>query len=564
MSDKNEEKKWLVKNNNQIIGPFTESELTEELKKGYISPFATACVPGQIFWGFIAAYPEFAHHTDITKLTQFTKSLDSIKTYTFGTQTLPYNYEGEVTDFTSDSSSEVEDLPYKEIEKTSELTPVETKKKKTNLFLLIGSVVIFFVWLFFIFSNKEFDLRKSEGQFMSSDFGQAYFFTGDYSKAMDIWREKKKKNKLNKNNELQFQTLKFQLNNNISQGEEIIKLSEGQNPDLKKIIRALVQLKTGNLQSARQLFNELISGSQSKEVRRAAFANLALLSAKEGDCQFFKRYREDQFGNRNLISFSFSLCILQSQSTSVDQRREAGGGVRELSQRPQDYYQETLVGLAYIKSQKGQPVLDLIETLLDSDPELTKNYYYDVYIDRKVYSWPQFLPLCEQIYSTEKDNQLMITFYAYCLVRSHRHELAQEFIQKALLIDSKHVLIKTIHAYIAGFINLKDQSVLILGDSIRSNSDMRYVLPYILQAQFCEENEDWECAVQNWQLVLKNNPNSISSLGGLAYAKYNQGHYGEAKAYMERGFAIDDMGLYSRLLFVEKMLKEIETRRLNR
>ncbi len=561
MSDKNEEKKWLVKNNTQIIGPFTESELTEELKKGYLSPFATACVPGQIFWGFIAAYPEFASHTDITKLTQFTKSLSATNTYTFGTQTIPHDLENKVATPDSGSPSDVQDLPYAEIEKTPEVIQTETRKKKINLFLLLGSVVVFFVWVFFIFSNKESGLHKSKEQ-LKSAFGQAYFFTGDYSNAMKIWGEEKEKGKISQDNELLFQTLKFQLNNNISQSEGIIKVYEDQNPELAKMVRALVQLKTGNLQSARQLFNELISGGQSEEMRRAAFANLALLSAKQGDCQFFEQYKEDQFGNRKLIHFSFSLCLLQLNFATVDQQMKAEYFLQEISRKPEDYYQEAMVGLIYIEYQRGKSVLNLIETLLDSDPELTDNYYYNVYIDRRFYSWPELLPVCEKVYSTNQNNQLMIAFYAYCLVRAHRYELAQEFIQKAVLIDSRNVLIKTVHAYITGFINLRDQSVLILGDAIQSNSDMKYVLPYILQAQFCEENEDWECAVQNWRLVLKNTPNSVSALGGLAYAKYNQDHHGEAKVYMERGFEIDDRGLYSRLLFVEKMLQEMENRGL--
>ena len=77
MSNKDQDKKWLVKNGNKIIGPFSEKGLQTELAKDYISPFATACVPGQSFWGFLAAYPEFVAHTDITKLTQFTKTLNT-------------------------------------------------------------------------------------------------------------------------------------------------------------------------------------------------------------------------------------------------------------------------------------------------------------------------------------------------------------------------------------------------------------------------------------------------------------------------------------------------------
>ena len=555
MSDKNEEKKWLVKNNNQIIGPFTESELKTELDKGYLSPFATACVPGQMFWGFIAAYPEFASHTDTTRLTLFTKSLrtDS-QTYTGGTQTNPHeNQDDQATDVLF---SDAQDLPYKQIEEASEVASMEDKKSKINLFFLLSSIVVLVGCVFLFFYNKKSDKHKSQDQLTASYFGQIYFATGNYLQALKMWE--KEENALSQDNELLFKTLRFQLNNNIFQGEEIIKRYENRNPDLKKMIRALIQLKTGDSQSAGQLFIELIDSAQSQDVKKAAFANWALLSAKTGNCEFFKKYMEDEFGNKNLISFSFSLCLLQSQSATADQKMKAESFLQVISQKPQDYYQESLVGLAYIKSQKGEPILSLIVKLLDSDPELTKNYYYDVYVDRKIYSWPQLLPLCKQIYSTDKNNRFLVTFYAYCLVRSYHHELAQQFIKQAVLIDSKDVLIKTIHAYIVSSINFKDQSVLILGDAIQSNSDMQYVLPYILQAQFCEENEDWDCAVQNWQLVLKNTPDSISGLSGLAYAKYSQGHYEEAKAYMEHGFGVKNVGLYGRLLFVEKMLEAVK------
>ena len=563
-----EEKKWLIKNNNQIIGPFTEREVKEELAKGYISPFATACVPGQTFWVFISAYPEFPGRTDTTKLTEFATALRTsfTKTYTFGSRTIPSDQQSKITDSVSDSSSEVQEVPYKEVERSPEFALMEKRKKKVHTVLIVCSAVVFIVCALFMFLNRESNLSESGDQLISSHSGRVYFDTGNYSRAIKVWDEERNRKNLNRDDEILLQTLQFQLNNNISRGEALMRLYEdrGVNTELKKMIRALIQLKTDNLQSAKPLLIELMNNSQSQEIKKVAFANLALLSAKTQDCRFFKEYAVNHFENKNLIHFALSLCLLQSKSISVDQQIKAENLLKKISQRPQDYYQEAIVGLAYIRYQKGQEVLSLIEKLLDSDPYLTSKYHYNVYIDRKIYSWPQLLPLCEQIYSSKKDDKLMITFYAYCLVRSHHYELAQEFIKKASLIDSVDVLIKTIYAYVTGFINLKSQSVLILGDAIQSNSDMKYMLPYILQAQFCAENEDWECAVQNWRLVLKNTPDSLSGLGGLAYAKYNQGHYAEAKVYMDRGFDVGKETLYSPLLFIKKMLREIQYKDLQK
>lgn len=58
---------WLIKNNNQIIGPFTEEQVKTKLKNKALSPFATVCKPGLSFWGFLAAYPEFKEFADQSK-----------------------------------------------------------------------------------------------------------------------------------------------------------------------------------------------------------------------------------------------------------------------------------------------------------------------------------------------------------------------------------------------------------------------------------------------------------------------------------------------------------------
>ena len=558
MSNQSEDKKWLVKNNDRIIGPFTESELKEELSKGYISPLATACVPGQEFWIFIAAYPEFVHYTDITKLTQYTSSLRTgfTKTGTFtGKSTAP---GVEQTDKTASFINQ--GLPYQVIEESPGLrTQLEKRKnqKIISFLITISALAIFIIGLFFVFFHEDDD--KS----MLSRLGQDHFSVGNYSTALQVWTEDNKQNRLSKNDKTSFQALKFQLSNDLSKAAALINLGaewELDSNEVKNIVQALIQLKTDGFSSARSLLTELVNNSQSQKIKQSAFANLALVSAKIGKCDFFEKYTKDIFDNRNLVYFAFSLCLLRSETLSVDQKKEAENLLQEITQKPRNYYQESLVGLAYIKLQRGEEAVPMIKKILDSNPYLTDSHYYDIFIDRKVYSWPDLLPLCEKIYSYNKDHKIFVSFYAYCLARSHQYESAQNFIKKASLIDSMDILVKSVHAYITDFTNLKSQSVLILGDAIRSNSDMLYILPYILQAQFCERAEDWECAIKNWRIILNNVPDSLSGLGGMAYAQYSQGEYMEARGYVERGFVLDITKHYSPLLFVEKMLKENENK----
>ena len=565
---KTEEKKWLIKNNNYILGPFTESEVKVELTKDYISPFAMACLPGQEFWGFIAVYPEFVHYADSTKLTQFTKSLrtDITQTHRLGIQTEPFHLQGGAKDSGSTLSPEAQAFLHQEMDiQTDEINTIQKYKKKINLFIIACSIVICSI-LVFIMLNKPSTLDENNAASLHL-LGRAYFDSGNYLKAKKVWEEERNKGgNLSEANTLLFQILKFQLNNDFSQAETIMSTDEsaGVNMESKQMIQALIELKTDNALSAERLLNELIETSQSKKLKKAAFANLALLSArnaaKNENCDFFNKYIESEFGNRNLVYFAHSFCLLQSQSVSVDQRTKAERYLKEITQAPDyqeaPYYQEALLGLVYIKYMKGEKVLPLITTLLDSNPYLTQSYYYDIHIDRGIYSWPQLFPLCEKIYSIKQDNRFFIIFYAYCLVRSHHYELAQKLIKKATVMNSEDVLTKAVNAYITGFIGMERRFALVLGDALRSNSDMKYMLPYILQARFCEESMDWNCAIKNWRQVLSHRPDSIAVLGNLAYAKYKQGHYEEAQEYVSRAFELNDEAFYSSLLFVEKSLKE--------
>ncbi len=421
--------------------------------------------------------------------------------------------------------------------------------------MLVLSIFILGLCVTLLYKTKQ---RKGDDPTVSR-LGYNHFSVGSYSEALRIWKEESENNRLSKDDENLFRVLQFQLNNELSKAAALIILGKAQqipSDEVTNIVQALIQIKTDGWPSARRLLNQLVRDGQSKVIKQSAFANLALTSAKIGKCDFFENYTENIFKNKHLVYFAFSLCLLQLQTVTEDQKNKAEGLLKMTIQEPRDYYQEALVGLIYIKLQKEEEVIPLIKKFLDSNPRLTDSYYYNIFIDRKIYSWSDLLPLCKKIYSHNEDHKLFTSFYAYCLARSYRYELAQSFIKKAKLIDSTDILVKSVQAYITDLVNLKSESVLILGDVIRSNTDMLYVLPYILQAQFCERAMDWECASKNWRIILNNVPDSLSGLGGLAYVKYSQGKYVDARGYVDRGFALEAKTRYSPLLFVDKMLKE--------
>ena len=66
-----DEKVWLVKKNQAIQGPFSDTEIKQGLKTGIFSPIDSACLPGMEVWLCISNYQNFK---------EFIKTLDKDST----------------------------------------------------------------------------------------------------------------------------------------------------------------------------------------------------------------------------------------------------------------------------------------------------------------------------------------------------------------------------------------------------------------------------------------------------------------------------------------------------
>ena len=539
MDTQAETKKWLIKNNNRIVGPFTESEIRDQIVNNVLSPFATACIPGQIFWIFITTYSEFKDHTGKFSNTAITRTIKA-------SQTLTTTSAGNTETKKIVIGGGIDKTPYDLQEFLYQSASSRKKSNKRSWFLGLVCISVLVVGATFFVKNEFSKDKEKRG----SQYGRAFFNTGNYLRALNTWEENI--DSLSELDKISLQLLKFQLKNNLSQGEKILN-QKGMDPAERMITQALIYVKTDDLEAAEKLFNNLMEDDfASSNIKQAAFFNLSLLSAKkQTGCSFFEENKNSSFGGRKLFLFASAFCHLKSNINF----KPAKNNLQKIALQPWEYYQEALLGLTYIRVKKGEEVSFAVEKLLDNDPYLTELHHYSIYVDRNIYSWTELLPFCKSIYLSDKEDFMFITLYAYCLARSNDYELAQQTIKQAVLANSQSALVKSVNAYINTLINFKEQAVLILGDAIRSNTNMKYVLPYILQARFCEKNKAWDCAVENWQYIFNKHTNSISSLGGLVTAKYHQGHLDEAQAYLKRGAVMEKTILYSPLLFVKEQLK---------
>ena len=119
MSGDTKEKRWLVKKNFEIIGPFSDAEVEEGLSTGQFSILDSACLPDRQVWLCLGNYEKFSEFMDKTKRVSGTTAQTLLSRITdtifLNTNTNTLTDTGEL-DSSSGSPPVVEDVSYEVVD----------------------------------------------------------------------------------------------------------------------------------------------------------------------------------------------------------------------------------------------------------------------------------------------------------------------------------------------------------------------------------------------------------------------------------------------------------------
>ena len=147
--DKN--KRWLIKKNSEIIGPFSNAEVEEGLNTGHFSVLDSACLPNEQVWLCLGNYEGFSEFMDkvkgssssTTAQTLLSKITDTIFINTH-TNTLTDTSEVD----TAKAATIAEDVSYKVIDEAqmkNKFMKIIFQKRVIFLFALLTTGLIIFL-----------------------------------------------------------------------------------------------------------------------------------------------------------------------------------------------------------------------------------------------------------------------------------------------------------------------------------------------------------------------------------------------------------------------------------
>lgn len=145
MSKDTKEKRWLIKKNHEILGPFSDEEVEEDLNTGHFSVLDSACLPDKQVWLCLGNYEKFSEFMSKQKEPSGTaaQTLLSRITDTIFVNTGTFT-ETSKLDVDDPAAPVVEDVDYKMVaEKSFFHKIIETiLQRKIILFPLILIVVL--------------------------------------------------------------------------------------------------------------------------------------------------------------------------------------------------------------------------------------------------------------------------------------------------------------------------------------------------------------------------------------------------------------------------------------
>lgn len=545
------DKCWLVKVNGRILGPHSKGEIFELLKNKEIVVLNEVMPPFRR-WQYIRDLDEFADIVEELRVLEFGSNEDLTMT-TSQTASVTEKLDSSMVD---DRTQDVPiGIPREIVIENVVETPtgrgvrpsqvrtqykadfknVELKKEtaKATRSIWIGAFgIILAVSGYVLF--KKMEPVKKEKTYSSQEYTKMalnHYYAGDYEKALPLLHTAQRMDPENeKINSLIAPLMVFlepEKKNELESILEKLNKSEKISKERALTLEGLLDIKEKNYRSAKRFFTDAL---KKNPFFWQAFANLGVISFLEGDYLSAKNHFESALSvevpNRTsrgevYLMRAASEIYLWKEQNARRYLDNAKSGLESYISEFSDYKQEAYLLKSFVdyalndKEQANHSINEMVNT----DPMLTMEHAKDPMVDRSPISWKQLLPWCEALVSGMGSTGIVSAMYSLCLVQNGENDIdAKVEISKAMSQSPTDPLVNSVFAYITWVLGEDSKAEMLVTKAIDLNRSSLRSLPHVIKARICETAENFECAIEHWQVVRTLEAQSVSAYGGLAYA----------------------------------------------
>ena len=555
MEDAN--KKWLVKSDNVILGPYTAKEVKQLVSDSLVSINDEVTEPFT-FWWTLRDHPEFKDFAqNVTLQTRVTHLITGVKSRL---QTITGKTEKnlEKTQTITSTDTPVEEAVFQSVDTvkqdtltTKEKTPKkadfhsklenkrEAAKKINNIIkMLWKSVVIVSLGiLLYIIYNEFFIPSKKTVQTLINvkQLGMDAYKKGNEAEAFKHLSQGSKKNLLGGEEKVALASL-FLQKRDTEKTNEILKSLPHSLFNTEKVhsLKGLAYLSEKNFQVAKSfLLKSKELEEKSNKAPTRSLINLALVNYMQGNIPSAQTFIDQLIKSgyeRGIRYYLEALSYLAVKSADTKKVLEDINTFIEVSP---EYRQEFYVLLAWLNRKDEVKREDYIKKVLNEDPYFIEEYNYDLFTGHYLLDWSYLVPYCKDLFEEDPENPLFNSFYGFCHIKSNRTRQAQIYLETAKKQASDNILVTSIYVYSLIEKGALEQAESLL-EVIQSHGTHKHTIPYTLKARIHTLRKEWRLVATTLTDLLVIDSVHPSGNGGLAQASFHLGNRKDYLTYKER------------------------------
>lgn len=565
---------WLLKSSGRILGPFNHADVEKRLLSREVVQLDEVAKPFER-WKYLRDEVAFAKSIEQLRLSGLGKTEDTSTNTHFDkgstgeiTVTQDSMHTGSVTDPTDSNLIDVQArvIP---IEKgqasepgvrsygtTSDQSVQAEIGRQTKKYYFFSALVLVFVFLGWAGINKKYGKKV-----LSFDehyrIGLEAKDVGDHLGAIKNFKQALQLRPQDIDTKLQVASLMVYFEGQTTEAQRLINsfVETESSPEILKeayVILALAQMLDGQFTSAGEYLTKSLKYDKNFTPALINRAYIHLNQEKFSEAIQELSMIRDPVGTaaNSLKSILLPYALIRSgdqRSHSADYQRaieisgrHAKNGL-ELSQEA-----ELLQLIAKFKSNK---ILENVSEVLDSDPELNVQFIPDLLIYPRAVDWTHFINWCEESVSQSNKVALSTALQGYCELRANRQDSAGRHFKEAVMQDPTNSLLIALNSY---YLRSAGNEGAAKAEISALNSDKNFMLPKLFSARECYQKNDFKCAKEQYESILKFNPRDLSAISGLAQTYFKLKEEKKSAEYLARGLAISNR--YKPLLWLKKEL----------
>lgn len=553
---------WLVKSAGRVTGPHTAVEIAKLLKDKDISVVDEVSEPFRR-WLMIRECQAFQAILD--QLRASGSALDDITNITGSvtgsvTENLTGSFDGDITEDIGEFQNQMKEIVYEDVQESRRPTvknptlgrfqsagnidqhQIRIEAEKSSRWMW-GLTLLVFLAVGVSIGLKKVMKPKPAAMAGFSSFaglGLALYNDGDYSAALEILKKAHADDPERKDIWLPLALMLIQIDGQTVEARRLIQKvidERVENAAVSYNAMALAHLNDGDTAKAAENIKKAEEGDRDFLPLKVNQGVVHLMT-KEYDLARKSLNQALRGGMRDgavITQFAVAQVLTWRDSNEKTALGEALRVVSNHQRMSLDYQQELRLVQTYLEYLRGETtgLEPKFRRILDVDPQQSEDFRHPIHLSRQMADWGQLGQWCKQLSDVGGDAPEAAALGAVCEFKQGRAVQAQSLIEKAVNQAPRDSLLQAVYAAILRSAGFGGEASVALGRAVEFDRRNENLLPVLLQARFCQERDDYDCAKTYWLKVLELEPKQPAAKIGMAQIYNAKGAGAEAPRLLQ-------------------------------